>query len=207
MNPFPKAKNIETAFQLVRLFCFFVVAGSLGLSGFLCWQAFRTVARAQGKVYILACDQALEAVGADRKENVLVMAKGHVRSFHHLFFTMDPDEKVITTNITQALYLADGSAKRVYDDLKETGYYARIISGNISQKITIDSITVDMQVYPYYFRCYASQEIIRSTSIATRILVTEGWLRNTEQSDNNLFGFLIEKWNVLVNKDVKVVTR
>ena len=42
---------------------------------------------------------------------------------------------MIQSNITKALYLADGSAKRQYENLKENGYYSNIISGNISQQI------------------------------------------------------------------------
>jgi len=50
-------------------------------------------------------------------------------------------------------------------------------------------------------------KIIRSTSIVTRDLLTEGWLRNINRSDNNPHGFLIERWNILENKDNKVEKR
>jgi hypothetical protein len=61
--------------------------------------------------------------------------------------------------------------------------------------------------YPYYFRCVASQQIIRSTSIVTRRLITEGYLRSVTRSDNNPHGFLIERWRILENKDVDVRSR
>src|SRR5690606_284611 len=108
---------------------------------------------------------------SDRRDNIAVEARDHVRNFHHYFFTLDPDDKVIRQNVARALYLADNSAKRVYDDLKEGGYYSGIISGNISQGITMDSIVVHVENYPYYFRCYAKQQIVRPTSILMRNLI------------------------------------
>jgi hypothetical protein len=82
-----------------------------------------------------------------------------------------------------------------------------MISGNISQDIEVDSVRIDIDQYPYYFRCYSSQRIIRATSIAIRRLVTDGYLRNVTRSDNNPYGFLIEKWNTLENKDVRTEAR
>ena len=204
---FPKAKNIETAFQHVRLFTGLVVLGSLTLSGFVTWLSLRATARAQERIFILASGKALEAVAQDRRDNIPVEARDHIRSFHQDFFTLDPDEKVINANLGRALYLADVSAKRQYDNLKETGYYANVIAGNVSQDIDIDSIHLDMNSYPYYFRCYATEKIVRPSSLVTRDLLTEGWLRNTNRSDNNPHGFLIERWTILDNRDLTVQAR
>jgi conjugative transposon TraK protein len=204
---FPKAQNIETSFQHIRLFTAIVVVGCLILCCVVSWLAYRSAAEAQQRIYILASGKALEAVAQDRKDNVPVEARDHIRNFHQSFFTLDPDEKVINANLTRALYLADGSAKRQYDDLKETGYYAGIIAGNISQEINIDSIRLDMTSYPYYFRCFATEKIIRPSSLVTRDLLTEGWLRNSSRSDNNPHGFLIERWTILDNRDLKVEAR
>ena len=156
---------------------------------------------------MLANGKALEAVAADRKDNIPVEARDQVKTFHQYFFTLDPDEKVIQSNITKALYLADASAKRQYEDLKENGYYTNIIAGNISQQIDLDSVNVDINSYPYFFRCFATQKIIRSTSIVYRSLLTEGYLRNVSRSDNNPHGFLIERWNTIENKDIKTEAR
>lgn len=158
-------------------------------------------------MYVLANGKALEAMASDRKDNIPVEAKDHINMFHHYFFTLDPDDKVIQRNITKALYLADGSAKQQYENLKENGYYSNIIAGNISQQISIDSVALNIDSYPYYFRCYGTQEIIRTTSFVYRSLITEGYLRNVSRSDNNSHGFLIERWNTIENKDVKTITR
>jgi conjugative transposon TraK protein len=204
---FKQTKNIDTAFQHIRLFsiimiiaCFFITAYSLYVSG-------KATRESQQKIFILAGGKALEAFAAERKDNIPVEARDHVKMFHHYFFTLDPDDKVIVGNITRALYLADESAKKQYDDLKENSYYSNIISGNISQEITIDSTEININQYPFYFRCRAKEKIIRPTTIVTRSLVTEGWLRNVSRSDNNPHGFLIEKWRTIENKDIKTETR
>jgi conjugative transposon TraK protein len=161
----------------------------------------------QSKVYIIANGKALEAYEADRKDNIIVEAKDHIKTFHQNFFTLDPDEKVIQINVTKALYLADISAKRAYDNLRENSYYSNIISGNISQRINVDSVQVDINQYPFYFRCYATQKIIRSTSIVFRSLFTAGYLRTVNRSDNNPHGFLIERWSTIENRDIKTENR
>lgn len=204
---FKKMKNIDTAFRHIRGFTMLIIAGSVLLSCFALYKSFSLVSEMQDRIYILANGKALEAYSAGRKDNIPVEARDHVKTFHQLFFTLDPDDKAIETNITKALYLADGSAKRIYDDLKENGYYAGLISGNVNQTIHVDSVAVDINEYPYKFRCYATQRIIRPTSITTRSLITEGALRNVSRSDNNPHGFLIERWSTIANKDLKTTAR
>lgn len=204
---FKQAKNIDSAFRHIRGFSLFVIVGSIFLSCFALYKSFQLVAAMQDKVYVLANGKAIEAFASDRKENIPVEARDHIRTFHTLFFTLDPDEKVIQANITKALYLADGAAKREYDNLSENGLYSNIISANISQQIKVDSIVLDLSAYPYTFRCFATQRIIRTTSTVSRSLVTEGYLRNVSRSDNNPHGFLIERWATIENKDLKIENR
>jgi conjugative transposon TraK protein len=204
---FTKMKNIDRAFQHVRVFTIAVVAVSGSVNLFAIYKVGQVTREANERIYILSSGKALEAFAAERKENLPVEARDHVTTFHEHFFSLEPDDRVIQANITKALYLADGSAKQVYDNLKESNYFGNIISGNISQEITVDSVQLDTKMYPFYFRCYATQRIIRATTIVTRDLVTEGYLRNTSRSDNNPHGFLIERWSILENRDVKVQTR
>jgi len=204
---FKKMKNIDTAFRHIRSFTLVVIIGCVLICCFALYKSFSLVSQMQSKIYILANGKALEAYASERKDNIPVEAKDHVKTFHKLFFTLDPDDKAITANITKALYLADGSAKRAYDDLKENGYYAGLISGNVNQTIVVDSVAVDINEYPYKFRCYATQSIVRPTSITTRSLVTDGALRNVSRSDNNPHGFLIERWSTIENRDLKTVSR
>ncbi|MBN8880522.1 MAG: conjugative transposon protein TraK [Sphingobacteriales bacterium] len=204
---FTKTKNIDTAFRYSRMLSIITVIASFLFCGFVQLRSSKLMEHNQSRIYVLANGKALEAFAADRKENIPVEAKDHVKTFHVYFFTLDPDEKFIQSNITKALYMADGSAKQQYANLKENGYYANIISGNISQSISIDSVSISMDQYPYYFRCYATQEITRTSSTVFRSLVTEGYLRNVNRTDNIPHGFLIERWATLENKDIKTQYR
>lgn len=204
---FQQMKNIDKAFKYIRSFSLFLIVACLLITVYTLSKSFQMVSTAQQRIYILAGGKAVEALSGDRKDNIPVEARDHVKTFHHYFFTLDPDENVITENITKALYLADASAKKQYDNLKESGYYINIITGNISQQILIDSIEIDMTSNPYRFHCTAHEKIIRTTSIVTRNLVTEGYLRNVERSDNNPHGFLIERWTIIENKDIKTENR
>jgi conjugative transposon TraK protein len=204
---FPKSTRIERSFQYIRLITIVVVFGCLLFCGFVVLISSHAVSHAQEKVYVLAAGKALEAVSSDRKENIPAEARDHIRSFHQYFFSLDPDEKVIRANLARALYLADASALRVYDNLKENGYYSGVVAGNISQEIVVDSIALNTDTYPFHFLFIATERIIRPTSIATRALLTEGWLRNTARSDNNPHGFLIERWTIVDNHDLKIESR
>lgn len=204
---FRQAKNIDSAFRQMRFFTLVVVVLSVALAVYSIYAGYEVQKAAHDKVFILANGKALEAYAADRKDNIPVEARDHVKMFHHFFFSLDPDDKVIQENLSKALYLADGSAKQQYDNLKENGYYTNLISGNISQEIKADSITINIDNYPFYFRFKGEQKIIRPTTIVTRSLITEGYLRNVGRSDNNPHGFLIEKWKTLENKDIKIQNR
>lgn len=204
---FKQMKNIDSAFKYVRTFSMLLIVACVGICCFSVYKSFQLVSHIQSKIYILSNGKALEASIGERKDNIPVEAKDHIKTFHQYFFTLDPDEKLIQANITKALYLADISAKRQYDNLKESGYFTNIISGNISQTISIDSVMVDLNQTPYYFRCYGTQSIVRTTSTVTRSLITEGYLRNISRSDNNPHGFLIERWATILNKDIKVQNR
>ncbi len=204
---FRQLKNIDSAFKFIRGFCLLLVTGSLLVCCYSIYKSAAAVTEAKQKIYILANGKILEAFAADRKDNIPVEARDHIKMFHQYFFTLDPDDKVIQSNLTKALYLADASAKRAYDNLKENGYYANVISGNISQQISVDSVQIDLNQYPFYFRCFGTEKIIRPTSTVTRDLITEGYLRNVSRSDNNPHGFLIERWNTIENKDIKIENR
>jgi conjugative transposon TraK protein len=204
---FQKTKNIDYAFRHIRLYSLLFLVGCSAICIFISYESYQLASNTQQKIFILANGKALEAYSADRKDNVPVEAKDHVKMFHHFFFTLDPDDKVIQSNLTKALYLADGSAKQQYDNLKEKGYYANLIAGNISQQIEMDSIDINTNDYPFYFKYKGHEIIIRPTSILTRSLITEGYLRNVSRSDNNPHGFLIERWQTLENKDIKTENR
>jgi conjugative transposon TraK protein len=203
---FKKMRNIETAFQHIRGFTIILTIGYFLTIGYIVHQTRALITTIQNRLYILYNGKVLEAIATDRKDNLAVEARDHVKTFHQYFFTLAPDDKVIQGNLSKALYLADESAKKEYDNLSENGYYANIIAGNISQQVQTDSVSIDLRTYPFRFRFYGKQSIIRTTSTVTRSLITEGELRNVARSDNNPHGFLIQRWITTENKDLQVVS-
>lgn len=201
---FKQMKHIDTAFRHIRGFSLLVILGCMVVAAFTVHKSFQATAESGNRIYLLVNGKAWEAFASNRQDNIPVEAKDHIKNFHDFFFTLDPDDQVIRNNITKALYLADASAEKEYENLKESGYYANIIAANISQRITVDSVRVDTNSYPYPFRCYATERIIRTTSTVTRSLVTAGYLRCVSRSDHNPHGFLIERWQILENQDIKV---
>jgi conjugative transposon TraK protein len=204
---FTKAKNIDMAFKQARTFFLLVTAAMLALCLFCTYKCFRLASAAGQKVYVLANGKAMEAIAGQRKDNIPVEARDHIATFHRYFFTLSPDDKLILSNITKAMYLGDGSVKREYDNLKESNYYSNIVSGNVSQDVMVDSISVSTSNYPFYFRFYGKEEITRATTVVTRSIVTEGYLRDVPRSDNNSHGLLIERWQIIENKDINIKNR
>lgn len=200
---FTQFKNIDTAFQHIKRFSIYLILANVLILCFGIYKSYEFANKAQNRIHILYNGKVLEAIAADRKSNIPVELRDHIKTFHQYFFSMDPDEKAILSNMTKALYLADESAKKEYDNLKESGYYSNLISANISQEIEVDSIALDLNVYPYSFRCYATQRLIRSSSTVVRKLVTIGQVRDLKnQTDNNPHGFLIQRWETISNQDV-----
>ncbi len=130
---------------------------------------------AAGENYVLDEGKSLMlALSQDLEQNRPVEAREHVKRFHELFFTLAPDKSAIESNIQRAMFLGDRSAYAHYVDLAEQGYYNRIISGNVNQRIGIDSVKCDFNTYPYEVVTYAKLSIIREKSVTERSLVTRG---------------------------------
>ena len=101
----------------------------------------------------------------------------------------------------------DKSAFAYYQDMQEKGYYNRVVSGNISQRIEVDSVVCDFNAYPYRAMTYARQMIVRESNITERSLVTRCELINSGRSDNNPQGFIMEKFEILENRDLRTLKR
>ena len=78
-----------------------------------------------------------------------------------------------------------------------------MVSANMNQTVQMDSIHISLDSYPYGFRYFGKQKVIRSTSIVTRKLVTSGQLRHIDRSDHNPHGFLVENWETISNETLK----
>ena len=205
---FKSLKNIESSFKQIRFFGIVFVCLCAGIAGYALWNSYNFAEKQRQKIYVLDGGKSLMlALSQDMAQNRPVEAREHVKRFHELFFTLSPDKNAIESNIKRALFLCDKSAFAYYKDLQEKGYFNRIISGNINQNLQIDSIVCNFDTYPYKAETYARQMIIRESNITERSLITHCNLINSVRSDNNPHGFLIENFEILENKDLRVIDR
>lgn len=205
---FKTLRNIENSFKQIRLYAIVFALLCIMVTGYTVWQSYHFAEQQRQKVYVLDNGKSLMlALAQDASINRPVEAREHIRRFHELFFTLAPDKEAIENNMKRAFNLADKSAFDYYKDLSEKGYYNRIISGNIQQRLEIDSMACDFETYPYTVKTYAKQFIIRSSNLTKRNLVTSCHLVNSVRSDNNPQGFNIEKFAVIENRDMEVIER
>lgn len=203
---FESLKTIDSAFQQVKTLALIFIIAVLTLAAVIAYFSFQSSTAAASRIYVLADGQLLTAGAHDARADRPVEARAHVRQFHELFFSLDPDEKAIQGNINRALYLADNSAKREYENLSEKGFYNDLIAANISMEITVDSVVLSGQ-RPFVARTYAHERLIRASTITKRDLVSECTLRDVTRSENNPHGFLIERWRVLRNSTLSTDAR
>jgi conjugative transposon TraK protein len=205
---FKTLRNIESSFRQIRFFGIVFILLCAAVTGFAVWQSYRFAEAQRQKIYVLDNGKSLMlALSQEAAINRPVEAREHMRRFHELFFTLAPDKNAIESNMQRAFHLADKSAFDYYKDLSEKGYYNRIISGNVQQRIEVDSIQCSFDRYPYTVTTYARQYIIRSSNVTRRSLITSGYLSNSVRSDNNPQGFMLEQFRVLENKDVETIER
>jgi len=205
---FKTLRNMESSFKQIRLFTFVFALLCFGVVGVVVFKSYQFAEEQRQKIYVLDNGKSLMvALSQDMSINRPVEAREHVRRFHELFFTIAPDKNAIESNVKRAFNLADQSAFNYYKDLHEKGYYNRIISGNIQQRIEVDSVVANFDHYPYDVKTYARQFIIRSSNLTIRKLVTNCSLVNSVRSDSNPQGFTIEKFNVIENRDIETVER
>ena len=205
---FKTLRNIENSFRQIRLYAILFATLCLSVVGFSIWKSYSFADEQRQKIYVLDNGKSLMlALSQDASINRPVEAREHVRRFLELFFTLAPDKNAIESNMSRAFNLADKSAFDYYKDLSEKGYYNRIISGNVQQRIEVDSVVCNFDTYPYAVHTYSKQFIIRSSNVTRRNLITSCYLVNSVRSDNNPQGFNIEKFAVIENKDIEVIER
>lgn len=197
-----KLKQLDTAFIHLKFWTLVLVSVCVLGSAAVVWTSFQAVKEASQQVFLISQDQVIKAFASSRDAVVDVEAKSHLRQFHQLLFTLSPDERLIEAQLAEALYLGDKSVKFHLDNLRETGYFKKILAANVSQRVFVDSISLDDSLTDYPFRVYGRQEIIRSSSVLFRSLVTAGNLRLIQRTPTNPHGFLIENWEVIENRDI-----
>ncbi len=203
-----KIFDIQQKFRFTVYVLLIVSLAMIGASSYVFTLSVQLVERSKQKIYVLDNGKSLlVALREDISENRDAEARDHVKRFHELFFTLEPDKAYIENNIKEALYLADRSAMEQYRSYKENNVYNQVIASDISMTLQTDSIRMDFSNYPYRFIYYGKQKIVRTSNITIRKLETSGFLRNISRTDNNPHGFLMENWRIVENNDLETIRR
>ena len=198
-------KNLENKIKLVTIISCMFLTGCIVVSLASIWTARGMVNDAQKKIYVLDGTVPVLVERTTMEQTLDVEAKSHVERFHHLFFTLAPDDKYIKYTMDKAMYLVDETGLAQYNTLKEKGFYNNIMGTSAVFSIYCDSINLDTQKME--FKYYGRQRIERRTSILTRELVTAGQLKRVPRTDNNPHGLLIVNWRTLLNRDIEQKTK
>jgi len=203
-----KTFDIQRKFRFTVYVLFVTAVLLIGVSVYVFQLSANMVERSRQKIYVLDNGKSLlVALREDISENRNAEARDHVKRFHELFFTMEPDKEYIENNVREALHLADRSAMEQYQSYKESNLYNQVIASDISMTLQTDSIQLDFSTYPYRFYFYGKQKIVRKSNITIRRLSTSGSLRNISRTDNNPHGFLMENWRITDNQDLETIKR
>jgi conjugative transposon TraK protein len=203
-----KIFDIQQKFRFTVYVLLIVSLTMIGASAYVFTLSVQLVERSKQKIYVLDNGKSLlVALREDISENRDAEARDHVKRFHELFFTLEPDKEYIENNVREALYLADRSAMEQYQSYKENNVYNQVIASDISMTLQTDSIRMDFSNYPYRFTFYGKQKIVRTSNITVRNLETSGYLRNISRTDNNPHGFLMENWRIVENNDLETIRR
>ena len=198
-------KNLENKIKLVMIVSCLFMVGCIIISLGSIFTAKGMVDDAHKKVYVLDGNVPILVQRTTMDETLDVEAKSHVELFHHLFFTLAPDDKYINYTMEKAMYLVDETGLAQYNALKEKGFYNNIMGTSAVFSIFCDSIKFDKDKMEFTY--YGRQRIERRSSILTRELVTAGQIKRVPRTDNNPHGLLITNWRTLLNKDIEQKTK
>ncbi len=198
-------KNIENKIRLALFISLGSFIASIAITLIVSMYAYRQVADARQSIYILDNAVPILAKQTNMQLNRPAEYKASVNLFHSTFFSLSPDNKYIDYQMNRAMYLIDESGALQYNNLKEKGFFSSILSSSSVLTLQTDSIHLDMVKKHFVF--YGKQMIERRSSIVTRSLITEGYLKDIPRSDNNAHGVLITNWKTIENKDLSNVPK
>lgn len=194
-------KNVENKIKLVMIVSCLFLVGCVVISLGSVIIAKAMVDDAHKKIYVLDGNVPILVKQTDMSETFEVEAKSDIEMFHHLFFTLAPDDKYIQYTMQKAMYLIDETGLAQYNALKEKGFYNNVIGTSTICSIFCDSIKLNTDSLSFTY--YGRQRIERRTSILMRQIITAGNLRRVPRTENNPHGILITNWRTLVNKDLE----
>ncbi len=189
--------TIEGSFKRMRVLSIAAVCSMVAVCIGAVYLSLDFVNDQSTQIYVLDQGQPLLAMKEDAEQTLESRAYQHVRIFHMYFFNLVPDKEALDYNIEQALTYADRSAYNYWASLNERSYYDRLVTENISQQMSVDSIRVNTKHYPYEAVCYGKVFSVRPSSMTAYDVVTTCTLINVPFTPEHPTGLLMEKFKVV----------
>lgn len=194
--------TVETSFRRMKFLTLLALAGMVVVALGSVVFALSYVRGESRQVYVLDQGQPMLAMKEDASISLESRVYQHVRIFHMYFFNLMPNKEAIEYNIEQALILADKSAYNYYATLNEHQYYDRLVSENISQQMSVDSIRVNTSSYPYQAACFGKLYSVRESSMTAYDVVTTCSLIDVPFTPEHPTGLLMEKFRVARREEI-----
>lgn len=195
--------SIEASFKKTKIITIaaVIMAGVVSLGAVFISATY--VASHSDNIYVLDRGTAYSAtVAAAESINRSYEVEDHVTRFHEFMFNLPPSSEAIRTNVEAATLMCDQSAYDYYMDLQEKGYYSRLISNNMTQYLSIDSVKVNMGVYPYTETTYGRLFILRESNVTQYRFESIGQVVDVGRSKKNPHGLMLEKFTVTHNDNM-----
>ena len=128
-------KNVENKIKLVTIVCSIFLAGCIVISLGAVFTARQMVNDAHKQIYVLDSNVPILVKQTPQEMTLDIEAKADIDMFHHLFFTLAPDDKYIRYTIDKAMYLVDETGLAQYNALKEKGFYSQIGRASCRERV------------------------------------------------------------------------
>ena len=183
-----------------------MTTAALCIAGLVCFcsvaAALHFTASRLSDIYVLDHGSAFTASVGEEDSQRELEVQDHVARFHELLLNLSPSSEAIRTNIDRALTMSDRSAYNYWQDLSEQGFYQRLVSANISQQFSVDSLVTDMGVYPYRTRTYGKIYLLRESNITAYDVCTSCSVVDVGRSKGNPHGLMIEQFKIESNEKI-----
>lgn len=207
-------KNVDSYFRAIenrqKRSTVIVVVALVAAAAFCLYNTYSSYSFARSQreqIYILDQGKSLIALQSDGAATKELETIDHVRQFHEFFFNLAPSREAIEENVDKALLLADKSAYAYWNTLSEQGFYNKLISGNVSQQMVVDSVKVNTSVYPYEAKTYAHYYQVRQSNISLLRFESSCKVISVSRSTSNPHGLMIENFVIDVNEEISVRNR
>lgn len=139
-----------------------------------------------------------------RDENIKIEIKDHLEKFHTYFYQYDAFD--VEKCLEKALWFGDNSIEQLYIKRKNDGWYTRVSSYGINQKIEIlpENIEIEGNNEPYSFRVKANLSITHDEQTVHYSFETTGLIIFVSRNyPLNPHGLLITRFAEINRNEIK----